>query len=324
MRVLSGASLALLGVAVATSTCGGSAFTEIGGNPDASMETGGSGSGGSGSSSGAGASGGNSGAGSGSGSGARSGSASGSSSGTGGSGSSSGTGGSGSSSGTGGSGSSSGSAAGCDASCGAGRHCCEGKCVNTANDPLNCGGCGVACTGSTPFCEGSCKPEPCTKEGGTCGVGATCCGNACCGSGQLCCLPEGPLDRGPMCETPTGSPATCPQGCAPLCVSDRNLKRDIQPVDERAVLAAVAQMPVSSWSYKSDDPSVRHLGPMAQDFYSAFRLGDTDRAYDPIDAHGVALAAIKALAEQVQEQNARIESLERENRELKGRAACGP
>ena len=84
------------------------------------------------------------------------------------------------------------------------------------------------------------------------------------------------------------------------------------------MLAAVAQMPVSSWAYKSDDPSVRHLGPMAQDFYSAFRLGDTDRAYDPIDAHGVALAAIKALAEQVQEQNARIESLERENRELQG------
>ena len=90
------------------------------------------------------------------------------------------------------------------------------------------------------------------------------------------------------------------------------------------MLAAVAQMPVSSWAYKSDDPSVRHLGPMAQDFYSAFRLGDTDCAYDPIDAHGVALAAIKALAEQVQEQNARIESLERENRELQGRAACGP
>jgi hypothetical protein len=63
---------------------------------------------------------------------------------------------------------------------------------------------------------------------------------------------------------------------------------------------------------------------MAQDFYSAFGLGDTDRGYYSVDAHGVAFAAIKALAQQMQEQSARIERLERENRELRGRAACGP
>lgn len=82
-------------------------------------------------------------------------------------------------------------------------------------------------------------------------------------------------------------------------------------------------MPVSTWSYKTDDPSVRHLGPMAQDFYSAFGLGDTDRGYYSVDAHGVTLAAIKALAAQVQAQDARIEALERENRELRERLACG-
>ena len=38
--------------------------------------------------------------------------------------------------------------------------------------------------------------------------------------------------------------------------------------------------------------------------------------------HGVTLAAIKALAEQVQDQSARIERLERENRDLRGRSAC--
>jgi hypothetical protein len=105
-------------------------------------------------------------------------------------------------------------------------------------------------------------------------------------------------------------------------VSDRNVKRDIVPVDEQAVLERIAQVPVSTWSYKSDAPTVRHLGPMAQDFYAAFGLGDTDRAYNPIDAHGVALAAIKALYERSLEQDARIERLERENRELRGGAAC--
>jgi hypothetical protein len=83
-------------------------------------------------------------------------------------------------------------------------------------------------------------------------------------------------------------------------------------------------MPVSTWSYRSDDPTVRHLGPMAQDFHSAFGLGDTDRAYDSIDAHGVALAAIKALYERSRDQDARIERLERENAELRERASCEP
>jgi hypothetical protein len=102
-------------------------------------------------------------------------------------------------------------------------------------------------------------------------------------------------------------------------VSDRNLKRDVEPVDDHAVLESVARMPVSTWSYKSEDPSVRHLGPMAQDFHEAFGLGDTDRAYDSIDAHGVAFAAIKGLYEEVQEQSARLERLERENESLRER-----
>jgi hypothetical protein len=33
---------------------------------------------------------------------------------------------------------------------------------------------------------------------------------------------------------------------------------------------------------------------MAQDFYDAFQLGDTDKAYDAIDAHGVAFARSSA------------------------------
>jgi hypothetical protein len=62
------------------------------------------------------------------------------------------------------------------------------------------------------------------------------------------------------------------------------------------------------------------MGPMAQDFRSAFGLGDTDRAYDPVDAHGVAFAAIQGLYEELEEQKARIERLERDNASL--RANC--
>ena len=97
-----------------------------------------------------------------------------------------------------------------------------------------------------------------------------------------------------------------------MCVSDRNLKQDVVPVDDRAILERIAQMPVSSWSY-TFDPTVRHIGPMAQDFHAAFGLGKTDKAYDPIDAHGVTFSALRALYAEMQAQQARIERLEEEN-----------
>jgi cell division protein FtsB len=55
---------------------------------------------------------------------------------------------------------------------------------------------------------------------------------------------------------------------------------------------------------------------MAQDFRASFGLGDNDRSFHSVDAHGVALAAIQALEGVVSQQNQRIEKLERENRAL--------
>jgi hypothetical protein len=124
----------------------------------------------------------------------------------------------------------------------------------------------------------------------------------------------------------------CGGGCT-YCVSDREQKTNIAPVHERDVLDAVSHLPVATWAYKND-PSVRHLGPMAQDFKAAFDLGDTDRAYYAVDAQGVALASIKALHALVKEQSERIDRLEAANRELRAESlasgqsssppACGP
>jgi hypothetical protein len=330
--------LVFVGLVVAASDCGGAVFEA--GSLDASADAAsgddgaGTSSGGSGSASSGGGHGSSSGSASSGSSGASSGSsASGSSSsGT----SSSGTsasGGSGSGSGSSGgssstsSGSSSGakdSGSGCSPACATGRACCSDQCVNLANDPMNCGGCGIKC-GAGTYCNGSCQPIPCSSGGSVCVNGQTCCGTTCCTSGQLCCEPSGPVGGGPpACFTPTSTQSTCPQGCAPLCLSDRNLKRDIQPVDGDAVLDRVAEMPISTWSYKSDDPSVRHLGPMAQDFHAAFGLGKSDRTYDAIDAHGVELAAIKAIYERLRRDEAIIERLERDNYDLRQRTTCGP
>jgi len=77
-------------------------------------------------------------------------------------------------------------------------------------------------------------------------------------------------------------------------LSDRAMKTGVTPLDDAAVLAKVAALPVSEWSYNSER-GVRHVGPMAQDFYAAFHVGEDDRHITSIDEDGVALAAIKAL-----------------------------
>ena len=79
--------------------------------------------------------------------------------------------------------------------------------------------------------------------------------------------------------------------------SDVNAKQDIEAIDSANILEKVVSLPVSQWRYK-DAPETRHIGPMAQDFYAAFGLGNTDKGIASIDTGGVALAAIQALAKQ--------------------------
>ena len=74
---------------------------------------------------------------------------------------------------------------------------------------------------------------------------------------------------------------------------------------------------MTSWNYKSQDPGIRHLGPIAQDFYAAFRLGEDDKHISTVDEEGVALAAIQGLNEIVKEKDVRIQALEKEMIELK-------
>ncbi len=51
-------------------------------------------------------------------------------------------------------------------------------------------------------------------------------------------------------------------------------------------------MPLSTWNYKAQDDSIRHMDPMAQDFHAAFGLDVSDKLIDTIDPDAVALAAI--------------------------------
>ncbi|MDW8383005.1 MAG: tail fiber domain-containing protein, partial [Verrucomicrobiota bacterium] len=97
-------------------------------------------------------------------------------------------------------------------------------------------------------------------------------------------------------------------------ISDRNAKDDFQPVNPTEVLEKVANLPVTTWRYKTQDPSIRHIGPTAQDFKAAFGVGESDTGIATVDADGVALAAIQGLNRKLearsQEAEGRIRQLE--------------
>jgi len=81
------------------------------------------------------------------------------------------------------------------------------------------------------------------------------------------------------------------------------------PVDGFEILEKLGQLPISTWNYKTDAPSVHHLGPMAQDFAAMFGLGDNDRVINLVDANGVLMVAVQALYRRVQSLEAEVEAL---------------
>ena len=98
--------------------------------------------------------------------------------------------------------------------------------------------------------------------------------------------------------------------------SDRNVKENFDLVDRRDILARLASISVETWNYKFQRPSIRHIGPMAQEFAAAFNVGEDDRHINMVDAFGVAIASIQALYEMVQEKDAKITALEQRLKEL--------
>ncbi|MCF6301410.1 MAG: tail fiber domain-containing protein, partial [Proteobacteria bacterium] len=101
--------------------------------------------------------------------------------------------------------------------------------------------------------------------------------------------------------------------------SDINSKENISLVDTAEILNKVMNLPVSVWNYKFDDASVKHLGPMAQDFFKQFNLGGKEDKIASIDTSGVALASIKELGNQLQNKDIQIDKLQADNVSLNNR-----
>jgi hypothetical protein len=124
------------------------------------------------------------------------------------------------------------------------------------------------------------------------------------------------LTGGNSDATYTGA-ALHPGATAWTVYSDRNGKNNIRAIKPSEVLRKLASIPIATWNWKHQDASIRHMGPMAQDFHAAFGLGETEKGISTVDADGVAFAAIQGLHRLIQEKDTKLQQQSRDISELK-------
>ncbi|MDO7877800.1 tail fiber domain-containing protein [Hymenobacter sp. ASUV-10] len=112
-------------------------------------------------------------------------------------------------------------------------------------------------------------------------------------------------------------------GNAWVTISDSTLKERVVRADGNAFLERIGRMRLGSWNYKGQSAdTMRHYGPMAQDFYAAFGRDGVGRSgnatsINQADFDGVNLIAIQALYR-------RVQALEADNARLRQAAAPRP
>jgi hypothetical protein len=90
--------------------------------------------------------------------------------------------------------------------------------------------------------------------------------------------------------------------------SARSKKEDFQRQDRNAILAKINQLEITKWKYKGTDNEY-HYGPMADDFYRLFKVGD-DSSISDMDKTGVLFLGMQALSKMNEDKDAKINELE--------------
>ena len=98
---------------------------------------------------------------------------------------------------------------------------------------------------------------------------------------------------------------------------DRNKKENFTPVDGELLLSKIKNIPITEWNYKKCDPTIKYIGPMAQDFYAAFQLSGTDSlGINSICIDGVNMAGVQALEKRTSEMKITIQKIIAQNEQL--------
>jgi hypothetical protein len=82
-------------------------------------------------------------------------------------------------------------------------------------------------------------------------------------------------------------------------VSSGEVKENFTTLNFEEILAKIGELPVQSWNYKTEGLSIRHVGPVAEDFYNIFGIGNDDKHLAALDTAGVALAGIKGVLQRI-------------------------
>lgn len=88
---------------------------------------------------------------------------------------------------------------------------------------------------------------------------------------------------------------------------DSAKKENFRPIVDSELLAQIDRLPVTRWNYKGLQE--QHIGPVAQDFYRIFHVGNDDKTISTIDPAGIALAGVQGLHQQIKDMQAEIDSL---------------
>jgi hypothetical protein len=105
------------------------------------------------------------------------------------------------------------------------------------------------------------------------------------------------------------------------CASSRTVKENFRTVDGEDVLARIRAMPITTWNMIGGGREVRHLGPVAEDFYQAFGLGIGETTIGMGDIDGVNLAGVKALEARTQRLQQELDARTAEVGQLRGDVA---
>ena len=107
-----------------------------------------------------------------------------------------------------------------------------------------------------------------------------------------------------------GNAAYCTVGGVWTNTSDRNKKENFSIPDGEKILDKVCTLPIFRWNYKTEPATVQHIGPMAQDFYKIFNVGNDSLSISTIDPAGIALVAVKELNAKLEKQNQSIQYMQ--------------
>ncbi len=90
--------------------------------------------------------------------------------------------------------------------------------------------------------------------------------------------------------------------------SSKSLKENFTELNSNEILNKIKSLSITQWNYKTENASTTHIGPIAEEFYNAFKTGGDQgtKSISSIDPSGVALIGIQELSKQIDTLNDRI------------------